>query len=107
MLYLHVCVDDASGVAYTAILPDETAESAIEFLWFAVAWYASYSIKVERFLTDKGSCYRSWKFRDACGEFGIKHKRARPYRPQTNGKSERFIRTALNEWAYAKTYTHS
>ena len=105
--YLHVCVDDASRAAYTAILPDETAESAIEFLWFAVAWYASHGIKVERVLTDNGACYKSWKFRDACREFGIKHKRTRPYRPQTNGKAERFIRTALKEWAYAQTYTHS
>lgn len=105
--YLHVCVDDASRAAYTAILPDETAESAIEFLWFAVAWYASHGIKVERILTDNGSCYKSRKFRDACREFGIQHKRTRPYRPQTNGKAERFIRTALKEWAYAKTYTHS
>ena len=105
--YLHVCVDDASRAAYTAILPDETAESAIEFLWFAVAWYASHGIRVERVLTDNGACYKSWKFRDACRELGIRHKRTRPYRPQTNGKAERFIRTALNEWAYAETYTHS
>lgn len=105
--YLHVCVDDASRAAYTAILPDETAESAVEFLWFAVAWYASHGIKVERVLTDNGACYKSWKFRDACREFGIKHQRTRPYRPQTNGKAERFIRTALKEWAYAQTYTHS
>ena len=105
--YLHVCVDDASRVAYTAILPDETAESAIEFLWFAVAWYALHGIKVERVLTDNGACYKSWKFRDACRELGIRHKRTRPYRPQTNGKAERFIRTALKEWAYAETYTHS
>jgi transposase InsO family protein len=105
--YLHVCIDDASRAAYTAVLPDETAESAIDFLWFAVAWYASHGIKVERVLTDNGACYKSWKFRDACREFGITHKRTRPYRPQTNGKAERFIRTALKEWAYAKTYTHS
>lgn len=105
--YLHVCVDDASRAAYTAVLPDETAESAIEFLWFAVAWYTSHGIKIERVLTDNGACYKSWKFRDACREFGIKHKRTRPYRPQTNGKAERFIRTALKEWAYAQTYTHS
>ena len=105
--YLHVCVDDASRAAYTAVLPDETAESAIDFLWFAVAWHASHGIKIERVLTDNGACYKSWKFRDACREFGIKHKRTRPYRPQTNGKAERFIRTALKEWAYAQTYTHS
>lgn len=105
--YLHVCVDDASRAAYTAVMPDETAESAVEFLWFAVTWYASHGIKIERVLTDNGACYKSWKFRDACREFGIKHKRTRPYRPQTNGKAERFIRTALKEWAYAQTYTHS
>lgn len=105
--YLHVCVDDASRAAYTAILPDETADSAVEFLWFAVAWYASHGIRVERVLTDNGACYKSWKFRAACREFGIKHKRTRPYRPQTNGKAERFIRTALKEWAYAQSYTHS
>jgi transposase InsO family protein len=105
--YLHICVDDASRAAYTSILPDETAESAIEFLWFAVAWYASHGIKVERVLTDNGSCYKSWKFRTACYELGIQHKRTRPYRPQTNGKAERLIRTALKEWAYAQTYTHS
>lgn len=105
--YLHVCIDDASRAAYTMVLPDETAESAVEFLWFAVAWYASHGITIERVLTDNGACYKSWKFRDACREFGIKHKRTRPYRPQTNGKAERFIRTALKEWAYAQTYTHS
>lgn len=105
--YLHVCVDDSSRAAYTAIFPDETADSAVEFLWFSVAWYASHGIKVECVLTDNGACYKSRKFRDTCREFGIKHKRTRPYRPQTNGKAERFIRTALKEWAYAETYAHS
>ena len=105
--YLHVCVDDASRVAYTAIHPDETAESAVEFLWFAVAWYKQHGIKVKRVLTDNGACYKSRKFRQVCNEFGIQHKRTKPYHPQTNGKAERFIRTALKEWAYASTYTHS
>lgn len=105
--YLHVCVDDASRMAYTAILPDETAESAVEFLWFAVAWYTARGMKIERVLTDNGACYKSRKFCEACREFGIRHKRTRPYRPQTNGKAERFIRTALKEWAYVQTYTHS
>ena len=105
--YLHVCVDDASRMAYTAILPDETAESAVEFLWFAVAWYTARGMRIERVLTDNGACYKSRKFREACREFGVRHKRTRPYRPQTNGKAERFIRTALKEWAYAQTYTHS
>ncbi len=105
--YLHVCVDDASRLAYTAIHADETAESAVEFLWCAVAWYKQHGIEVKRVLTDNGACYKSWKFRQACRELGIQHKRTKPYHPQTNGKAERFIRTALKEWAYASTYTHS
>jgi len=105
--YLHVCVDDASRTAYTAILPNEKAESAVEFLRLSVAWYASHGITVERVLTDNGSCYKAKMFREACRELGINHKRTRPYRPQTNGKAERFIRTALKEWAYAQPYTHS
>ena len=106
--YLHVCVDDASRLAYTAIHADETAESAVEFLWFAVAWYmVGQGINVKRVLTDNGACYKSWKFRQACRELGIKHKRTKPYHLQTNGKAERFTRTALKEWVYAYTYTHS
>lgn len=105
--YLHVCVDDASRLAYTAIHADETAESAVEFLWNAVAWYKRHGITVTRVLTDNGACHKSWKFCHACRELGIQHKRTRPYHPQTNGKAERFIRTALKEWAYACTYTHS
>ena len=105
--YSHVCIDDASRVACTAIHPDETAESAVEFLWHAVAWYTAQGMKVERTLTDNGACYKSRKFGEACREFGIQHKRTRPYRPQTNGKAERFIQTALKEWAYAQTHTHS
>lgn len=93
--YLHVCIDDASRVAYTAIPPDETAESAVEFLWHAVAWYTARGMKIERVLTDKGACYKSRKFGEACQEFGIQHKRTRPYRPQTNGKAERSIQTAF------------
>ncbi|MFR8277148.1 MAG: integrase core domain-containing protein [Desulfovibrio fairfieldensis] len=100
-------MDDVSRAAYTAILADETAESAIKFLWFAIAWYVSHGIKVERVLTDNGVCYKPWKFRDVCRELGVKHKRTRPCHPQTNGKAERFIRTALKEWAYAQTYAHS
>ena len=76
--YLHVCVDDASRMAYTAILPDETAESAVEFLWSAVAWYTARGIRIERVLTDNGSCYASRKFREASREFGIRQKRTRP-----------------------------
>lgn len=77
------------------------------FLWFAVCWYAAHGIKIERILTDNGACYKSARFRQACKEPGIRRKRTRPYRPQTNGKAERFIRTPLQEWAYAQTYTHS
>ena len=105
--YPHVCIDDASRVACTAIHPDETAESAVEFLWHAVAWYTAQGMKVERILTDNGACCKSRKFDEACREFGIRYKKTRPYRPQTNGKAERFIQTALKEWAYAQTYTHS
>ena len=76
---------------------DYHKESAIEFLWFVVAWYASHGIKVERVLADNGACHKPWKFRDACQELGVKHKHTQPYHPQTNGKAERFIRTALKE----------
>lgn len=95
--YLHACIDDASRVAYTAIHPDETAESAVEFLWHAVAWYTGRGMKIERVLTDNGACCKSRKLGEACREFGIRHKRPRPYRPQTNGKAGRFIQTALKE----------
>ena len=87
--------------------PDETAESAVGSLWHAVAWYTAQGMKVEHILTDNGACNKSRKFREACREFGIQHKRTRPYRPQANGKAERFIQTALKERAYAQTYTHS
>lgn len=86
--YLHVCVDDASRLAYTGIHADETAESAVEFLWYAVAWYKQYGIQVKRVLTDNGACYTSQKFRQACREFGLQHKRTKPYHPQTNGKAD-------------------
>ncbi|WAW10601.1 IS481 family transposase [Oxalobacter vibrioformis] len=105
--YLHVCVDNASRMAFTAILPNEKKESAVLFLRQAIAYYQRPGIRVERVLTDNGACYQSFAWRDACAELGIKHRRTRPYRPQTNGKAERFIRTAMNEWAYARVYTHS
>ena len=105
--YLHVCVDEASWLAYTAIHAAETAESAVGFLWFAVAWYKDHGIKVKQFPTDNGACYKSQKFRPACGDLGVHHKRTKPYHPQINGKAEQFIRTVIKEWAYASTYTHS
>ncbi|MBD5416138.1 MAG: transposase family protein [Desulfovibrio sp.] len=92
--YLHVCEDNAPQVAYTAIHADETEKPAIEFLWFAVTWYKQHGIKVKRVLTDNRACYKSRKFRQTRG---IQHKRIKSYHPQTNGKSERFIRTALKE----------
>ena len=105
--YLHVCVDNASRIAFSAILPDEKKESAVAFLRQAVSYYQRLGITVERVLTDNGACYQSFSWREACAQLNIRHRRTRPYRPQTNGKAERFIRTAMNEWAYAKVYTHS
>ena len=105
--FVHVCIDDASRLAFVQVLPDEKKQSAIAFLRAAVAYYASLGVTVARVMTDNGSCYKSFDFRDACRELGLRHIRTRPYTPQTNGKAERFIQTALREWAYAKAYTHS
>ena len=105
--FVHVCIDDASRLAFVQVLPDENKQSAIAFLRAAVAYYASLGVTVARVMTDNGSCYKSFDFRDACRELGLRHIRTRPYTPQTNGKAERFIQTALREWAYAKAYTHS
>jgi transposase InsO family protein len=105
--YVHVCIDDASRLAFSKVLSDEKKESAVAFLKAAVAYYQSLGVKVERVMTDNGACYKSFAFRDACKRLGLKHIRTRPYTPKTNGKAERFIQTALREWAYAKAYTHS
>jgi transposase InsO family protein len=105
--HVHVCVDDASRIAFTDVMPDEKAVSAIAFLKAAVAYYTSLGVTVRRVMTDNGSCYRAFVFRDACRELGLKHIRTKPYTPQTNGKAERFIKTALNEWAYARSYPSS
>jgi transposase InsO family protein len=105
--YVHVCIDDASRVAFSQILPDEKKESAIAFLKAAVTYYASLGVTVARVMTDNGSCYRARAFADACRDLGLKHIRTRPYTPKTNGKAERFIQTALREWAYAQAYTTS
>ena len=105
--FMHVCVDDYSRVAYVEILPDEKAASAVEFLRRAVSWFAELGVRTERVLTDNGACYVSKDFRQRCDELGIRHKRTRPYRPRTNGKAERFIQTALKEWAYSKPYNTS
>ena len=105
--FLHVCVDDASRLAYTEILPDERKESAVAFLGRALAWLAGLGVRVERVMTDNGSAYVSHAFRDACRAAGLKHKRTRPYTPRTNGKAERFIQTSLREWAYLQAFASS
>ncbi|MBV8576609.1 MAG: transposase family protein, partial [Acetobacteraceae bacterium] len=105
--FVHVCIDDASRIAYTAILPDETAGSAIAFLERALAYFAGLGVIASRIMTDNGSCYRAFVFRDACRAHRLKHVRTRPYTPRTNGKAERFIQTALREWAYAQAYPTS
>jgi transposase InsO family protein len=104
---VHVCVDDHSRLAYAEVLPDEKAATAIGFLRRAVRFYARYGIKVERVLTDNGSAYTSALHALACRRLGIRHLRTRPYRPQTNGKAERFIRTLLAGWAYGAVYGSS
>jgi transposase InsO family protein len=105
--HVHVSIDDASRIAFTDVMPDEKAVSAIAFLRAAVAYYASLGVTVRRVMTDNGSCYKALAFRDACRDLGLKHIRTKPYTPQTNGKAERFIKTALQEWAYAKSYPNS
>jgi transposase InsO family protein len=105
--FLHVCVDDASRLAYTEILPDERKESAVAFLERAIAWFASLGVTVERVMTDNGAAYVSRAFRAACETARIKHKRTRPYTPRTNGKAERFIQTSLRERAYLQAFTSS
>ena len=104
---VHVCVDDATRLAYVEVLPDEKAATAIGFLRRALAFYRSHGVEVERLMTDNGSAYVSAAHALACRALGIKHLRTRPYRPQTNGKAERFIRTMLREWAYAAVYGSS
>ena len=102
--FLHVCVDDASRLAYTEILPDERKESAVAFRERAIAWFASLGVTVERVMTDNGTGYRSKVHAAGIHELGIRHLRTRPYRPRTNGKAERFIKTLQAEWAYAASY---
>ncbi|QVQ51125.1 IS481 family transposase [Spiractinospora alimapuensis] len=103
--YLHTALDDHSRLAYTEILADERKETATAFWQRAAAYFASVGITVERVLTDNGSCYRSGLWRETLTQTQIAHKRTRPYRPQTNGKVERFHRTLTDEWAYARPYT--
>ena len=103
--YLFVAIDDHSRLGFAAVYPDETSESAIGFLAQLVRFYGRHGIQVERVLTDNGVCFKR-RWADACNAHGITVKKTRAYRPQTNGKAERFIRTLLERWAYAYTYTH-
>lgn len=105
--FVHVCVDDASRVAFAQMLPDERQESVVSFLKAAVRHYQRLGVTVRRVMTDNGSGYVSKAFSQACTELGLRHIRTRPYTPRTNGKAERFIQTALREWAYAKAFVHS
>jgi transposase InsO family protein len=102
--YLHTAIDDHSRLAYSEILADERRDTAAAFWGRAQAFFTTAGITVRRVLTDNGACYRSFPWRDALAADGITHKRTRPYRPQTNGKVERFNRTLLEEWAYARPY---
>ena len=103
----HVCVDDATRLAYVEVLPDERGETAVGFLHRALAWFAERGVRVERVMTDNGSPYVSAVHASACRELGIRHLRTQPYRPRTNGKAERFIQTMLREWAYGRLYGSS
>jgi len=105
--YVHIAIDDATRLAYVEVLPDEKATTAVGFLSRAVSHYAAYGITIERLLTDNGSAYRSAIHSIACRMIGIRHLRTRPYRPQTNGKAKRFIRTLLAGWAYGAIYRTS
>jgi len=105
--YVHVAIDDCTRLAYAEVLPDETTTTVIAFLHRAVAFYRRHGITVERLMTDNGSAYRSTLHAIACRAMGIRHLRTRPYRPQTNGKAERFIRTMLGGWAYGAIYRNS
>ena len=105
--FLHVCVDDASRLAYTEILPSERKEDTTAFLQRALAWLGRHGVNVQRVMTDNGSAYRSKLFAQALRQAAARHVRTRPYTPRTNGKAERFIQTSLREWAYARPYACS
>ena len=104
---LFVAIDDNSRVAFTDLYPDETKGSATQFLENAVAYYRSLGVRIRRLLTDNGKAFHSYQFAEACSRLGIRQKFTRAYRPQTNGKAERFIQSALREWAYAFPYNNS
>lgn len=105
--YVHVAIDDATRLAYVEVLDDEKAATAVGFLRRAIAHFAAFGVRVERLMTDNGNAYRSAIHALACKALGIRHLRTRPYRPRTNGKAERFIRTMLSGWAYGAIYRSS
>ncbi len=105
--YVHIAIDDATRLAYVEVLRDEKATSAVGFLRRAIAFYAAHGVAVRRVMSDNGACYRSAIHAFACRSMGLKHLRTRPYRPRTNGKAERFIRTLLGGWAYGAIYASS
>jgi len=105
--YLHVAVDDHSRIAFSAILPNERVASVCRFLFQALRYYRSLGIRIRRILTDNGPAYHSRALHRLCRRLGIRHRFTKPYTPRTNGKAERFIRTAIEEWAYAQIYQNS
>ena len=104
---VHVAIDDQSRISYVQILPDEQSDSASVFLRLAVSYYAALGVVIREILTDNGACYQSRAFEETCRDLGLIHRFTRPYTPRTNGKAERFIQTALREWAYARAYRDS
>jgi transposase InsO family protein len=106
-LGIDVRIDDASRVAFVEVMADQRKESAVTFLKAAVAYYVKLGIRIERVMTDNGSCYRSKALRSACKRLDLRQVFTRPYTPKTNGKAERFIQTTLREWAYARAYQNS
>lgn len=105
--FLFVAIDDHARIGFTDVYPDESKASAVQFMRNAAAYYKSLGVRVRRLLTDNGSAFRSKDFALTCAELGIQHRFTRPYRPQTNGKAERFIQSALREWAYGFVYQNS
>jgi len=102
--FVHVCVDDATRLAFAEVLPDEKGPTAAAFLRRAAAWFATLGIRVEAVMSDNGACYRSRAHAEACAELGMRHLFTRPYRPRTNGKAERFIKTLSDRWAWGALY---
>lgn len=105
--YLFVAIDDHARIGFTDMYPDEAKASAGQFLQNTIAYFKSLGVHPKRILTDNGSAFRSKDFAKTCRTLGVKHSFTRPYRPQTNGKAERFIQSALREWAYGIPYNHS